>query len=165
MSGYQQLGGGGGGSSSSSSGSRSGSSGGVASSPAGFHQDFVSLAVAENQTQRVNKYDTALPIRVDIEAAAAYALGCISGIMLLILETKNDYVRFHAWQSTIVFAFMLVMHFFWMFISTVISWMLFVCDVALIGWLSYRAYVNGDSLERYELPYVGAISSRYVDTE
>ncbi|CAG8553552.1 15851_t:CDS:2, partial [Dentiscutata erythropus] len=47
---------------------------------------------------KINKFETSLPIRVDIEAAMTYALGCVTGLLFLIAEQKNDYVRFHAWQ-------------------------------------------------------------------
>lgn len=57
---------------------------------------------------RVNTFETGLGLRVDIEAALAYALGPFSGILLLILERHNDYVRFHAWQSSLVFTIMIV---------------------------------------------------------
>ncbi|KAL9544787.1 hypothetical protein PS6_008582 [Mucor atramentarius] len=50
------------------------------------------------QAVRVNKYETSLPIRVDVEASLAYVLGPVTGLLLLILERQNDYVRFHAWQ-------------------------------------------------------------------
>ncbi|KAI8093897.1 uncharacterized protein BX664DRAFT_259709 [Halteromyces radiatus] len=49
-------------------------------------------------TLRVNKYETTLPIRVDIEAALTYLFPPLSGLLFLVLETQNDYVRFHAWQ-------------------------------------------------------------------
>ena len=45
------------------------------------------------QVERVNKYETQLPIRLDIEAALCYALGGFTGLAFLILETKNDYVN------------------------------------------------------------------------
>lgn len=51
---------------------------------------------------RDNPYGTRFKIRLDFEAPLAYLLGAISGILLLILETRNDYVRFHAWQSTLI---------------------------------------------------------------
>ncbi|KAL2915195.1 hypothetical protein HK105_205302 [Polyrhizophydium stewartii] len=73
-------------------------------------------------TVRVNKFETAMPIRLDIEAALCYVLGAVSGILFLILENKNDYVR-------------------------------------------YQAYINADSLARYELPFIGSLASRWVDTE
>jgi len=57
-----------------------------------------------NGQTKINKYETGLPIRVDIEAAMTYAFGCITGVLFLIIEQKNDYVRFHAWQSSILFA-------------------------------------------------------------
>ncbi|KAG0192272.1 hypothetical protein DFQ28_009593 [Apophysomyces sp. BC1034] len=62
---------------------------------------------------RVNKYETTLPIRVDVEAALAYILGPVTDSM-------------HG---------------------------------------RYRAYLDGASLERYELPYAGPLASEWVDTE
>ena len=44
-------------------------------------------------SQRVNKYETQLPIRLDYEASLTYVLFCFSGVFFLIFETKNDYVR------------------------------------------------------------------------
>ncbi|KAG8833063.1 hypothetical protein FRC17_000068 [Serendipita sp. 399] len=42
-----------------------------------------------------NLWETRFGWRVDIEAAFAYLLGPVSALALLILETNNDYVRFH----------------------------------------------------------------------
>lgn len=39
-----------------------------------------------------DSYETTFGWRVDLEAAAAYAAGPLLAILLLILETKNDYV-------------------------------------------------------------------------
>jgi uncharacterized membrane protein len=38
-------------------------------------------------------------IRLDIEAAAAYAFPPVTGVALLVLEHNNSYIRFHAWQA------------------------------------------------------------------
>lgn len=56
-----------------------------------------------DETSRVSKYETALPIRIDVAAALTYLVGAFTGILFLVLETKNDYVRFNAWQSIILF--------------------------------------------------------------
>lgn len=58
------------------------------------------------------------------------------------MEHQSDYVRFHAWQSALLFSFVFVIHviFSW---SSWISWVLFVGDVGGIGWLVWRAYVDG----------------------
>ncbi|KAG0173933.1 hypothetical protein DFQ30_006565 [Apophysomyces sp. BC1015] len=114
---------------------------------------------------RVNKYETTLPIRVDVEAALAYILGPVTGLFFLICERQNDYVRFHAWQSTLVSLTLMSIHFVLMFISSFLSWTLFFVDVGLLVWLTYRAYLDGASLERYELPYAGPLASEWVDTE
>ncbi|KAG2184643.1 hypothetical protein INT43_000556 [Umbelopsis isabellina] len=133
----------------------------------GLFSDAPSIGAAKGSQGgvRVNKYQTKVPIRVDIEAALTYVLGPITGVAFLILETQNDYVRFHAWQSSLVFASMMALHFIIMFISSILSWMLFACDILLIAWLSYRAYLDGASLERYEVPYFGALAAEWVDTE
>ncbi|CAG8508199.1 1471_t:CDS:2 [Acaulospora morrowiae] len=103
---------------------------------------------------KVNKYETNLPIRptikhssrrVDIEAAMTYCLGSITGVLFLIVEQKNDYVRFHAWQSSIFFAVIFV-------------------NIVLLG-KSYRAYLDGATLERFELPFFGKLASSWVDNE
>lgn len=36
-------------------------------------------------------------------AALSYALGFISGVVVLSMEKTDSYVRFHAWQSVLVF--------------------------------------------------------------
>ncbi|CAO0791218.1 unnamed protein product [Mucor circinelloides] len=117
------------------------------------------------QAVRVNKYETSLPIRVDVEASLAYVLGPVTGLLLLILERQNDYVRFHAWQSSLTFSALMLAQFILLFISSFLSWVLFFFNIFLLVWLVYRAYLDGASLERYEVPYFGIIASEYVDTE
>nr|CAG8439504.1 9660_t:CDS:2 [Entrophospora candida] len=116
-------------------------------------------------TIRVNKYETSMPIRVDIEAALTYVLGCVTGVFFLIFEHKNDYVRFHAWQSSLLFSIIFLLHFILIFISTFLSWILFIIELFLIGYLGHKAYVDGESLDRYEVPIIGRIASNWVDTE
>jgi uncharacterized membrane protein len=64
------------------------------------------------------------------------------GVFLLLAEHKSDYVRFHAWQSSMLFAVIFIVHliFAW---STVISWMLFAVDLILIAFLAMHAYRDG----------------------
>ncbi|ORX88090.1 hypothetical protein BCR32DRAFT_288843 [Anaeromyces robustus] len=116
-----------------------------------------------DQNIRVNRYETKLPIRIDLEAALTYIFGCVSGIFFLIFETKNDYVRFHAWQSSILFCVLLVLNF--LFINTFLIHLLTLIEIGLIILLGYQAYINADSLFRYEFPIVGRIASDWVDAE
>ncbi|KKZ62604.1 hypothetical protein EMCG_03014 [[Emmonsia] crescens] len=110
-------------------------------------------------------FETSLPIRMDFEAMLAYLLlPPAGGVFLLLVEHKSDYVRFHAWQSSMLFTVIFIIHmiFAW---SSVISWLLFVCDIALIGFLSMRAYRDVDSLEHYEVPFFGRLANSFVDDE
>ncbi|KAK1831138.1 hypothetical protein QBC39DRAFT_98568 [Podospora conica] len=113
----------------------------------------------------VSEFDTSLGLRLDYEACLAYlALPPLGAIVLLILERKSDYVRFHAWQSSLLFTAMFVLHllFSW---STFLGWVVFLSDLALIGWLVLKAYRDADTLDRYEVPVIGRIASRILDDE
>jgi uncharacterized membrane protein len=130
----------------------------------------------------VDMFTTSLGWRLDYEACLAYLLlPPAGGVFLLVMEHQSDYVRFHAWQSSLLFAFVFVIHviFSW---SSFISWVLFVGDVAGIGWLTYRAYLDGESmavgigvselmddaaatLDRYEVPFFGSLASSILDDE
>lgn len=92
----------------------------------------------------VDMFTTSLGLRMDYEACLAYLLlPPAGGVLLLVMEHQSDYVRFHAWQSSLLFAFIFVVHiiFSW---SSFVSWVMVVGDVGLIGWLTWRAYVDGE---------------------
>lgn len=91
----------------------------------------------------IDMFTTSLGLRMDYEACLAYLLlPPAGGVLLLVMEHQSDYVRFHAWQSSLLFAFIFVVHiiFSW---SSFISWLMVVGDVGLIGWLTWRAYLDG----------------------
>jgi len=73
-------------------------------------------------------------------------------------------VRFHAYQSSMVFSAVFLVHliFSW---SAVLSWIIFVLDLVLIGFLSLKAYRDADTLDRFEVPFFGRLASRFVDDE
>jgi len=92
----------------------------------------------------VDVFTTSLGWRLDYEACLAYLLlPPAGGVLLLVLEHKSDYVRFHAWQSSLLFAFAFLIHiiFSW---SWWISWALFWGDLLGIVWLVRRAWVDGE---------------------
>ncbi|KAI1846929.1 hypothetical protein JX265_004898 [Neoarthrinium moseri] len=113
----------------------------------------------------VDAFDTSLGVRLDYEAAAAYlALPPLGAIVLLILERKSDYVRFHAWQSSLLFTTVFVLHllFSW---STFFSWVIFLGDLALMAFMALKAYRDADTLDRFEVPIFGQFASRILDDE
>lgn len=51
----------------------------------------------------ISVYETSLGLNIGIEAALAYLLlPPAAGVVLLLFEQKSDYVRFHAWQSSLL---------------------------------------------------------------
>ncbi|KAG9729654.1 hypothetical protein KCU73_g12063, partial [Aureobasidium melanogenum] len=110
-------------------------------------------------------FETSLGIRMDIEACLPYLLlPPAGGVAMLIFERKSDYVRFHAWQSSLVFAALFVLHLLLSW-SRFLSWLLFVGDLGLIVLLVFRAYRDAETLDRFELPFFGRLASTYVDRE
>ncbi|CAK7272332.1 hypothetical protein SEPCBS119000_005067 [Sporothrix epigloea] len=96
----------------------------------------------------MNEFDTSLGLRLDYEACIAYLLlPPLGSIVLLVLERKSDYVRFHAWQGSLTFTVMILLH---LIFSRVwfLSWVVFLCHLALMGWLAFNAYRDADTLDR-----------------
>ncbi|KAH8808197.1 hypothetical protein F5884DRAFT_791420 [Xylogone sp. PMI_703] len=119
----------------------------------------------ESGRERLNEFETSLPIRLDYEACLAYLLlPPAGGVLLLIMEHKSDYVRFHAWQSSLLFTALFVLHliFSW---SSFFSWLIFLGDLCLIGYLTMRAYRDADTLDRCEVPFFGRLASNILDDE
>lgn len=73
-------------------------------------------------------------------------------------------IRFHAWQSALLFSVMFVLHLIFSAVAF-ISWLLFVIDLVLIGFLTFRAYKDADTLDRFEIPPFGRFASNFVDDE
>ena len=65
-----------------------------------------------------------------IAATVAYFGGMITGIIILIAEKEDRYVRFHATQSTVTFLGVFVLH-------------LVILGVPLIGWMLYMPFIVG----------------------
>jgi uncharacterized membrane protein len=57
----------------------------------------------------------------NIAAALSYVFGAFSGVVVLILERENKFVRFHALQSTLWFLFLYVVLAVVNFITTILS--------------------------------------------
>jgi uncharacterized membrane protein len=102
-----------------------------------------------------------LKLDPNLAAALSYLGGVLSGIVFLILEKQNRYVRFHAMQSTITFLLVLVFDLMLMGLG-VIGWMLnvpFILSVVVLwAFLMFKA-MNG---VQYKLPYVGDWAEQHL---
>ena len=104
------------------------------------------------------------PVTINLEPNIAgllcYVLGWISGIVFLILEQKNRFVRFHAIQSIIVFGSLnlagtILGHIPWIgpFFGAVIGVLAFVLWIVLM----VKAYHN----QLYKIPLAGGLAEKY----
>ena len=136
-------------------------------SPSGFANDyFASPSVTGAERGRtLEAFETSLPMRVDHEAMLAYLLlPPAGGVFLLIFEHKCDYIRFHAWQSSMLFSTIFVLHLILSW-SRVLSWILFAMDLVLIGSLSLHAYRDVGTLDHFEVPFFGRLANSFVENE
>ncbi|TDZ39217.1 UPF0132 membrane protein [Colletotrichum spinosum] len=125
-----------------------------------------SFPTADAHREGVSEFDTSLGIRLDYEAALAYlALPPLGPVLLLIGERNSDYVRFHAWQSALLFTAVMIFHLLFLSWSRFLSWLFFIGDLLAMVWLALKAYQDADTLDRFEVPIFGLVASRFLDDE
>lgn len=113
---------------------------------------------------------TSSGVEPNVAAALSYILGIVTGIVFLVLERENRFVRFHAAQSTVVSVFIIVAG---VAVSMVTKLLAFI---PMFGWLvvllltmgltfgtfvlwlllMWRAYQG----EEWELPVAGGMARK-----
>jgi uncharacterized membrane protein len=95
----------------------------------------------------------------NLAALLSYLVGVITGIIFYLIEKENKFVRFHAMQSILIFAFLFVLQAVLVFVP-VIGWMLIpiISIASLILWivLMVKAYQG----EMLKLPVIGDIAEK-----
>ena len=112
----------------------------------------------------------------NVAGALTYLLGFITGLVFYFVEEENEFVRFHAMQSTIVFGGLFGLHIALTVVSTVLAatipfvgpviavliWLvqMGVVMVTFVLWLllMYKAYQG----EQWSLPVVGSMAENQV---
>lgn len=97
----------------------------------------------------------------NIMGALAYFFTFISGIVFLLIEKKNPFVRFHAMQSTITFGGLFIVYLIAGFlpgINGILLPVIWVVMVVLWVFLMFKAF----SGEKYKLPIVGDIAEKQL---
>ncbi len=100
---------------------------------------------------------TMLDLDENVEGALCYALGFVSGVIFLLLEKENKFVRFHAMQSVIVFLSLFIIT-----AIPLIGWLMsiFIVPLGIALWLIliYKAYQG----EKFKLPVIGDFAEKQV---
>lgn len=101
------------------------------------------------------KEGTGLP--KNTAAALCYLLGWVTGIVFLLVEKEDKFVRFHAMQSVITFGILTIASFL-----PLIGWILspFIMIIGFVLWLVLiiKAYQG----EEFELPVVGKLARQWL---
>lgn len=97
----------------------------------------------------------------NLMGAASYLLGFVTGIVMLLIEKQSKFVRFHAMQSTILFAGVFVANIALGFVP-ILGWLvgLFLSFAAFILWIvcMWKAFQG----EMYKVPYVGDMAVKQL---
>ena len=105
--------------------------------------------------------DTSTGLQQNVAGVLCYVLGWVSGIVMLILEPNNKFVKFHAFQSILSFGaiFVVIMIFSWIPVVGVIVSSL-VGALAFILWIVMMVVASQNKY--YKLPFVGDYADKWA---
>jgi len=123
----------------------------------------------DDRENAVTMWETRFGMRVDVLAAFAYLLGPISALLCLVLETHNDFVRFHAYQSALLTAPILFFRIFGSLVgfasllNSLLTWVIILVQL----YMAFRAYTDAsrNNLSRFYVPYIGPMAEQFVSDE
>lgn len=103
---------------------------------------------------------TSTGIQANVAGLLSYLLGFISGIVFLVIEKENKFVRFHAMQSTIASGALFVLQMVLGYIPflVILSPLVGLLGIALWIILMIKAYQG----ETFKLPVIGDIAEKKI---
>ncbi len=106
---------------------------------------------------------TTLDLNENVEGLLCYIVGWITGIVFLVLEKENKFVRFHALQSILTFLPLSILAWLlgWIpFVGWAFGVLVWILTAILWLILMFKAYGG----EKYKLPIVGDIAEKGIGT-
>ncbi len=100
---------------------------------------------------------TSSGLEENVAGLLCYILGWVTGLVFILIEQENKFVRFHAMQSIIVFGAITI-------VGVILSWILFL---GLIIWLLGLALwivlmVKAYQGIKYKVPWAGNLAEKWV---
>jgi uncharacterized membrane protein len=107
---------------------------------------------------------TSIGLNENVAGLLCYVLGWVTGIVFLLIEQENKFVRFHALQSIIVFGAITVIQIIvgWIpVLGAILVWIIFI--IAVIMWivLMVKAYQG----TKYKAPWAGNLAEKWVSKQ
>ena len=95
----------------------------------------------------------------NVAAALSYLVGFVTGIIFLVLEKENRFVRFHALQSTLLFAGIVALDILLQIVpilgALIVVFLVIPASAVLWLFMMFKAYQG----EEFKLPVVGQFAA------
>ena len=104
---------------------------------------------------------TSIGLAENVAGLLCYVLAWITGIIFLLIEPENKFIRFHALQSIIVFGILSVANAILSYIPIIgifFSWIIGVIMFILWVVLMIKAYQG----TKYKLPWAGDLAEKWA---
>ena len=105
---------------------------------------------------------TSTGLEANLAAALSYLVGFVTGIIFLLIEKENRFVRFHAMQSTLLFAGIVAIDILLQIVpilgALVVVFVVIPLSAVLWLLLMFKAYQG----EEFKLPLVGPMAADRV---
>jgi len=93
----------------------------------------------------------------NVAGLLCYVLGWITGLIFVLIEQENKFVRYHAFQSILVFGILTVVMAIFSLVP-VLNWIIGLLALALWIVLMVKAYQG----TRYKLPWAGNLAEKWA---
>ena len=106
--------------------------------------------------------DTSTGLKENVAGLLCYVLGWVTGIIFLILEPDNKTIKFHAYQSILVFAVMTVIGIIFSVIPGVVGnfFEAVVWGITFVLWLFLM--ITAYQEKKRKLPWAGDLAEKWV---
>ncbi len=105
--------------------------------------------------------ETSTGLKENIAGVLCYVLGWVSGIVFVILEPKNKFIKFHAYQSIVVFGTLSVAHLILDWIPFIgIFFMSVLWGIWFILWVVLMLLASQEKM--YKLPWAGNFAEKWA---
>ena len=116
----------------------------------------------ENKTPEPNKASdsnkTSSGMQQNVAGLLCYLAWWVTGIIFLVIEKENKFIRFHAWQSIFTFAAITIIQIilaFIPFVGWIIGIIVWILSIVLWAVCMMQAYQG----KMFKLPFVGNIAA------